>query len=143
MFGVAVYLFRLLEKQFPVFKQISVVVKSMNVYLEPTVSNRLQVFVRYCVPLFRYDLKCSFDPELIVDIHQTAAEIAANRGLNIVSDNRAGLVTMGPKPDEGQPRDARGLHPEEKKSFEKEVYCAIQWPTRKFDAFPIAEVSAL
>src|SRR5437867_12338395 len=104
MFGVTINLFRLLEKQFPVFKQISVVGKSLNVYLEPTVSNRLQVFVRYCVPLFRYDLKCSFDPELIVDIHQTAAEIEATRGLDIVSDIRAGLATAGPKRDDGHTR---------------------------------------
>src|SRR3989442_15986973 len=119
MFGVTINLFRLLEKQFPVFKQISVVVESMNVYLEPTVSNRLQVLVSYCVPLFRYDLKCSFDPELIVDSLQTAAEIATNRGLNIVRHNRAGLVTMRPKPNKGQRRKARGRHPKEKKSFER------------------------
>ena len=79
----------------------------------------------------------------LVQVHHLGTEIASLAGLNIVSENDASGMTLGPEPDKRDLLEGTGAQDGEQDRFKKLIYTAIHRPLRKFAGMTIPEEGTL
>src|SRR5262249_18003984 len=137
--GILVDFFGASAKLLQVPKQSSIMPEPLNIDLEASLSNGIEVFWRDGIALFRDNLKGRFDSIGIIDVHQGAGEIAPNGLFDIMGDDSARGMALRPEPDEGQAVNVQGLHGKSEQLFKQPVHAAIHRPYRESNRLPSSQ----
>src|SRR5712691_2163063 len=110
--------------------------ESLDIDLEASLPNGIEVFWRDGIAFFRDDLKGSLDPIGIIDVHQGASEVTPDRPFDIIGDDSTSGMAFRPKPDERDTVNVQGLHGESEQLFNQSVHAAIHRPCRERNRLP-------
>src|SRR6266403_5118294 len=135
--------FGALREAFAVREEAAIVVQIVDVDLEAAGANAVEEARRDRVTPFRYELKRRFDPEGIVEIHESRAKVSPGDSLHVVCHDGTAWRAVRPEPDKWDSIDGRRLQGQDEQLLEDTVDGSVDGPCRKGEVLPSPKVQAL